>query len=147
MKSTCLCLVSVWFYTWLCKNIWMILQFVLCFFEYVFTALFSGHCICFCSHLHVQTSFWVVMGFLNSCIPSQCSATVMCGNMGYSVDPHIHCILVLWQTVVCQSSCAHTCHQSWLWGSSAYFTIIAVGFPHEPCWWEWGLSGDSLIWI
>lgn len=73
VKYTCLHLVLIiWFYiyTWICKNIRMIwlLQFGLCFFEYVFTALLSGHCIWFSFHLYVQTSFWVVVGFLNSCM-------------------------------------------------------------------------------
>lgn len=29
-------------------------------------------------------------------------------NVGYSIDSRISCILVLWQTGICQSSCVHS---------------------------------------
>lgn len=57
----------------------------------------------------------------------------MCGNMGYSIDSHIHCILVLWQTVVCQGSCARTCLISHGWTMYSATVRQLILFHHYSC--------------
>lgn len=54
-------------------------------------------------------------------------------NVGYSVDSHISCILVLWQTGVCQSSCAYSpvISQGWTMYSATVRQLSLL--HHDSC--------------
>lgn len=94
--------------------IWL-LQFVLCFFEYVFSALLSGYCFQYCSHLYVQASFQVVVFFLNSCISFSIQGNCYVWEYGLQrrfSHPLYSCPLA--DCCVSGFLCSYLSHQSWL---------------------------------